>query len=1139
MKTIYQTRIAFLLFILTFLARFSGFTQSPTITGFSPMSGPIGTLITITGSNFNNGTTVQIGSTFALVVATTPFQLKAMVMPQSTSNIITVTAANGVVTTSVPFVVETRDVPNLQVGTKKVATGSVGPAKQGYSVAMSADGNTAIVGGAHDESFIGAAWIYIKQGGSWVQQGNKLVGTGFVGTSLQGQSVSLSADGNTAIVGGSGDNNGTGACWVYVRSGNTWSQQGSKLVGSNAAQFNNRGFSSSLSADGNTLVLGAIGYGSGVGAAIVFSRTGTFWTQQGSILQGTGNVGTSYFGTAVSISADRKTLAIAGPNDNNDRGAVWIFVLSGSNWSQQGNKLVGTGLVGTPQFGKSVSLSADGQTLLVGAWQDQAGIGATLVFTRTGTAWSQQGNKLVGTGSVFPSYQGSSVCLSADGNTAMVGAFNDNSQGATWYFKRNGTLWTQIGIKNSYLGFVGSADQYYGVSLSADGLSAIVGSSNDNNNIGAAWFFASPLPPPTISSFFPQIGSVGTPIKITGTRLSEVTAASVGGVPAILLSSSSTELVVMAMPGSATGLINLITPAGNVSSTTNFTVGASRTPDVQQGGKLKGTGGLSDPRLGYSVALSADGNTAAVGGIGDNVFEGALWIFTRTNGIWEQQGPKLVGTGAVGAAYSGASVAISADGNTVALGGYGDNSNQGAVWIFTRTGNVWLQQGTKLVGTGNTGAAWIGWSVALCADGNTLIAGGRYDNVNQGAAWIFLRNNGVWSQQGNKLFGTGVTGNAFQGVSVAISADGNTAAVGGTQDNMGMGATWIFTRTNGIWSQQGNKLIGTTSYINNQQGCAVALSADGNTLAVGGQGYNSFIGATWIFTRTGGLWSQQGSPLTGFGNQGNSQQGTSVALSADGHTLAVGGHQDASKGAVWMFNRSGNNWTQFGNKLLGSGAVGTTGVQGFRVALSADGNTMMSGGFTDSVAQGAVWVFTSSLTLPLTLLNFQAKLVQEKDARLLWETTQEEEVSHFDLQQSGDGRSFANIAQVKAKGRGGQRTSYQYDELNLGKGRHYFRLKMVDLDGKFSYSKTVMLQVSKPQLVKVYPNPATQWIELEGEDIRQVIMYNQLGVKCLDNNYLGQTNIRLSVRHLRQGVYTLWVMDGSRKIQPQKLVIQE
>ena len=93
------------------------------------------------------------------------------------------------------------------------------------------------------------------------------------------------------------------------------------------------------------------------------------------------------------------------------------------------------------------------------------------------------------------------------------------------------------------------------------------------------------------------------------------------------------------------------------------------------------------------VSLSADGNTALVGGWKDDSTKGAAWVFTRSGGVWSQQGPKLTGGGESGEAGFGTSVALSADGNTALIGGPGDNGRQGAAWVFTRSGSTWTQQG--------------------------------------------------------------------------------------------------------------------------------------------------------------------------------------------------------------------------------------------------------------------------------------------------------------------------------------------------------------------------------------------------------------------------------------------------------------
>ncbi len=142
---------------------------------------------------------------------------------------------------------------------------------------------------------------------------------------------------------------------------------------------------------------------------------------------------------------------------------------------------------------------------------------------------------------------------------------------------------------------------------------------------------------------------------------------------------------------------------------------------------------------------------------------GMLFLAYAAAAQFGQQGSKLVGTGAVGYARQGQSVTLSADGNTAIVGGPNDNSLAGAAWVYTRSGGVWSQQGGKLVGTGAVGAAQQGFSVAISADGNTAIVGGPYDSSYNGTAWVFTRSGGVWTQQGSKLVGTGAVGAAGQG----------------------------------------------------------------------------------------------------------------------------------------------------------------------------------------------------------------------------------------------------------------------------------------------------------------------------------------------------------------------------------------
>jgi len=408
---------------------------------------------------------------------------------------------------------------------------------------------------------------------------------------------------------------------------------------------------------------------------------------------------------------------------------------------------------------------------------------------------------------------------------------------------------------------------------------------------------------------------------------------------------------------------------------------------VQQA-KLVGSTGIMDfnePLEGASVALSSDGSTAIIGGTFDNLNAGAAWIFTRQNGVWTQQGGKLTGSDAASKStsiYQGSAVALSADGNTAIVGGMGDGGTQfvnpiGAVWAYVRRNGVWLQQGPKMVGSGAIPGAGgeqgfgvgadQGDSVALSADGNTAIVGGYGDNGDNGAVWVFTRDtNGVWTQQGPKLIGTGAAGSAYQGWSVGVSADGNTAVVGAPNDNCStnstcIGATWIFTRSGNLWSQSGGKLVGSGSAGGNpNQGWAVALSGDGNTAATAGPFDNGSQGAVWIFTRSGNGWQQQGGKLTATGAAGNAEIGlNNVSLSSDGNTLLVGAAEDGGEtGAGFVFTRNASGvWSQSGGKLTGASEVGPARV-GASAALSPDGSTAILGGPSDNNDMGAAWVFT-------------------------------------------------------------------------------------------------------------------------------------------------------------------------------------
>jgi hypothetical protein len=166
-------------------------------------------------------------------------------------------------------------------------------------------------------------------------------------------------------------------------------------------------------------------------------------------------------------------------------------------------------------------------------------------------------------------------------------------------------------------------------------------------------------------------------------------------------------------------------------------------------------------------------------------------MFTRSGSTWTQQGEKLTGSGEIGEGGFGFSVALSSDGDTALIGGEGDNSSVGAAWMFTRSGSTWTQQGEKLTGSTGSDKAFFGYSVALSSDGDTALIGG-HDYADVGAAWVFKRSGSTWTHEGEHLAGSGEIGFGSFGSSVALSSDGNTALIGGHGDNDFVGAAWVF-----------------------------------------------------------------------------------------------------------------------------------------------------------------------------------------------------------------------------------------------------------------------------------------------------------------------------------------------------------
>jgi hypothetical protein len=366
-----------------------------------------------------------------------------------------------------------------------------------------------------------------------------------------------------------------------------------------------------------------------------------------------------------------------------------------------------------------------------------------------------------------------------------------------------------------------------------------------------------------------------------------------------------------------------------------------------------------------SVALSSNGDTALVGAPDAAGGVGSVAVFTRSGSNWIQQGPALAGNGEVGQGGFGWSVALSADGAVALIGGLTDGAPHegqccatGAVWVFTRTGSTWTQQGPKLTDGHAGGAGEFGSSVALSSRGAAALIGARAFG-RAGAAWMFTHTRSGW-RRGVELTSRSASPHADFGTSVVLSSDGRTALVGGDQ-NTGGGAAWIFTRRqHSTRIHQDAKLLGQGIGPFVSFGGAVALSSAGTTALVGAGGEDREQGAAWIFERSGSSWLRR-KKLTAGGERGLGNFGQSVALSSNGKIALIGSFMEegiglSRTGAAWLFSGSGSSWTRRQDRIDAPSASGEDGLFGESLALSGSGATALVGVEVDNGGPGAAWV---------------------------------------------------------------------------------------------------------------------------------------------------------------------------------------
>src|ERR1700733_4812760 len=301
----------------------------------------------------------------------------------------------------------------------------------------------------------------------------------FAGASSAFFGYSVATDGNTAVIGAFNDHASNGAAYVYVLTGSTWSLQ-QVLTAPDGAANDNLGYTVALS--GNTAMLGAPGKGNGQGYVYVFTRPGSTWALATEFTSSDG-AANDCFGCAMAL---RGGTALLGANGKlGGTGGAYVFTGSGSTWSQ-GQAFVGVNA--GEAFGYSVALTADGKTAVVGAFEFSNATGHAYVFTSSGSMWAQQAVLAASDGKAGDSF---GYSVAADGNTALIGAYAASGskgalQGEVYVFTSSAGAWSQ---QPKLLASDGAANDYFGYSLALSGTTALVG-AYEKAGTGAAYVFA-------------------------------------------------------------------------------------------------------------------------------------------------------------------------------------------------------------------------------------------------------------------------------------------------------------------------------------------------------------------------------------------------------------------------------------------------------------------------------------------------------------------------------------------------------------------------------------------------------------------------------------------------------------------------
>jgi uncharacterized protein YjbI with pentapeptide repeats len=941
-----------------------------------------------------------------------PFTLTA-----PTSTISSIISPVNTITSTVSVITPPPDILDISYGTAWMPLGQeiIGESNgdySGFSVSMSANGRVVAIGAIYNDGTTGVSTdnrghvrVYDLNGTTWVLRGESIVGE--AAGDQSGYSVSLSADGNIVAIGASfndGSASNAGHVRVYRSTPGKpavtlqtdssfgplgWTRLGGDIDGEAAGDYS--GWSVSLSADGTIVAIG--GYANDAndsGHVRVYRYTPTKtqavtnqsdisfgpvgWNRLGGDIDG---ITGTQSGMSLALSADGTIVAIGGPyadlssNTSDNRGVVRVYrynalktspQLTDSNvttfgpagWDRIGNDIFGEAANDLSAY-YSISLSANGNTVAIGSHQNAGpgsgtnNYGSVRIYDlSTNNTWIKRGQDI--DGESIGDQSGFAVSISSDGNIVAIGApYNngtdgtDTTRGHVRIYFWNGSLWVKRGQDIDGLG----SDVRSGssVCLSSDG--SIVAVGGPYNASGGAQrghvrvYDISVNNALTYTSNNSSIADICANLLlikgVSGT--STITATQAGNTITARLDVSGTTYTLQYNPFTYTiGFPTVSTPpVSSITSTISLIVPPVGYQDIsygttwiQRGQDLDGE--AADDYFGTSVSFSADGRTLAVGGyLNDGSVAassiGHVRVFVLSDNTWVQRGSDI--DGLLSGDRSGNSVSLSADGTIIAIGAYQSDGLNGAdtgkVRVYSWNGSSWIRRGGDIDGERSYDES--ARSVALSADGNIVAIGARY---NDGSGNLLSNSGHVRVYRYNALKLTS------QLTDQSLSTFGPVG-----------------------WDRIGLDIDGEAT--DDYSGTSLSISADGTVVAIGAYSndgitgnVNDNRGHVRVYSWNGISWTQLGQDIDGEAAGDNSGSGgildqsligNSVCLSADGRTVAIGapknnGASGSTRGHVRVYDLSGNTWIQRGQDIDGEANGDNSGTS---VRLSSDGTIVAIG----------------------------------------------------------------------------------------------------------------------------------------------------------------------------------------------------